>query len=613
MALLGIDLGTSNSLAALWKEGQAQLVPNALGELLTPSAVSLDDDGSVLVGQAAKERLVSAPEQSVTGFKRFMGTDKSWTLAGRRFLPEELSALVLRKLREDAEAWLGESISEAVVSVPAYFNDSQRAATKRAGLLAGLKVERLINEPSAAALACRMHDPEGDNTAVVFDFGGGTLDVSVVESFENVISITAVCGDNRLGGSDFDHEIALRFCEKNQLFFEQLTPQERAALLRQAELCKRQLSSQKEVLLQVPNLDGSLSLNNQQLIDLCSPLFQRMATPLRRALADSRTPLEAVDSFILAGGSCKMPVVQGFLRHLLQRELDQPLSPDTVVALGAGVYSGIKERNPAIRDLVLTDLCPFTLGTGITSGEANGPLRLSPIIERNSVLPTSKTQNYYTISDMQSRLIVDVYQGEERLCKDNLKLGELEVPVPARPAGEEGVAVRFTYDLNGILEVETTVLSSGETWCKVFLGQGSDMSQEEAQKRLQELAALKIHPREREENRTLLAWAERLYAETLGPERERIAAMYDRFQTVLASQEDWRIHRARPDFALFLEQMESRLQGFGIFPSDPQNEEAWESMARSWTDEEQDNLEQEEDDRIASGRRRRGPGQGFIH
>ena len=249
MAIIGIDLGTTNSLAAVWQNGKSVLIPNELGEVLTPSAVSIGEDGLILVGKAARERAVSHPERTATAFKRDMGTGKRYDLGGREFTTEELSALVLRKLREDAEAFLGEAVEEAVVSVPAYFDDRQRSATKRAGALAGLRVERLINEPSAAALACRLESPEEDCAFLVFDFGGGTLDVSVVDCFDNMISITAVSGDNALGGVDFDRAVAEHFCSQSGTAWKSLSAGDREILLRQAEQCKIALSTQNAVIM----------------------------------------------------------------------------------------------------------------------------------------------------------------------------------------------------------------------------------------------------------------------------------------------------------------------------------------------------------------------------
>ncbi|MBR0281477.1 MAG: Hsp70 family protein, partial [Oscillibacter sp.] len=257
MAIIGIDLGTTNSLAAVWRNHHSELIPNAAGEYLTPSAVSVDEDGAILTGRAAKERLVSHPERSAAGFKRDMGTGRKYHLGGHVFSPEELSSFILRALREDAERYLGEPVMEAVVSVPAYFAEGQRAATKRAAALAGLRVERLINEPSAAAVAGeRLSDGE-QKTALVFDFGGGTLDVSLVEMFDNVVSVAAVSGDIRLGGRDFDLAIARAFCQECGLTWNQLSARQRGNLLYQAEICKMALSGREPVLMSV--MDGEIS------------------------------------------------------------------------------------------------------------------------------------------------------------------------------------------------------------------------------------------------------------------------------------------------------------------------------------------------------------------
>ena len=268
MAIIGIDLGTTNSLAAVWRNGVCELIPNAAGEYLTPSVVSVDEDGSILVGQAARERLISHPERTAARFKRHMGTDKTFRLGGRAFTPEELSALVLRRLREDAEYYLGEAVTEAVVSVPAYFAEAQRAATKRAGALAGLKVERLVNEPSAAAVSGSMGREEADQVCLVFDLGGGTLDVSLVERFENVVSVTAVSGDNQLGGADFDQAIARAFCTETGLSFDHLPPGRQELLIRQAEACKIALTTQEPVVMAVDDgvISASLPLTNEWLI-----------------------------------------------------------------------------------------------------------------------------------------------------------------------------------------------------------------------------------------------------------------------------------------------------------------------------------------------------------
>jgi len=590
MAIIGIDLGTSNSLVSIWTDSGATLVPNGLGEVLTPSVISLDEEGALLVGRAARERLVTAPERTASEFKRFMGTDKKYTLANKAFTPEELSSLILRKLKDDADIWLaqnrpGETITEAIVSVPAYFNDNQRAATKRAGLLTNLKVDRLLNEPSAAALACRLFDQQTDYTALVFDFGGGTLDVSIVDCFDNMVSVLAVSGDNRLGGMDFDRHIAQEFCKNNHIFFEQLSPQAQASLLFHAEDAKKRLTETDAATISFGHREASgiMELSNQRLVDICAPLFTRMSLPVRRALADSKKSLTNIERIIMVGGSCKMPVVREYLRQLFGRELENPFAPDTVVGLGAGVYAGVRERREEIRDIVMTDLCPFTLGTGVIGTNGSGPLRMSPIIERNSILPCSQVERYHTVLDQQEKISIDVYQGEERYCRDNLILGKLSVPVPPGPKDQEKVDVRFTYDINGILEVEVTVASTGQVHRKVFLGKGSNLTEEEARSRLEELAALKIHPHNIDGAKALLAHAERLYAQSMGETRSMVARALDNFHAIVQRGAPTDIARKSEGFKEFLDSVEKYILGFGLFPFDYE-QDGIETEVDSWQD-----------------------------
>ncbi len=565
MSIAGIDLGTSNSLVSVWRGGRAELVPGEDGSLLTPSAVSIDDGGEILTGQAARERLVTAPERTATGFKRLMGKEKTCILGGRAFTAEELSSFILRRLKQDAEAYLGETIEEAVISVPAYFNDRQRAATKKAGALAGLRVGRLINEPSAAALACRMLNREGSFTAMVFDMGGGTLDVSVVDCFDNVISVLAVAGDNMLGGSDFDLCLARAFCEANHIAFDALSPGLKADILFRAEGVKRELSLRSEAVLSVADgpLAGTLELTSQRMVDYCASLFQRMGQPVRRALADCRMDADDIGHVVLVGGSCHMPAVRQFLSQLLRREMDAPFSPDTVVGLGAGMYAGLRERREDVRDVVMTDLCPFSLGTGVSSD--GGELMFSPIIERNSSLPGSCTKRYFTTVDNQKVVAVEVYQGEEMLCRDNLCLGVLKVPVPQAPAGQESVDVCFTYDINGILSVEVTVTSTGARHSQVFSDSG-DLEEGEMDARLRELAAMRMG--EADALRSVREKARRLYAQGLGSDRDFISRQMERFEKrwehAGLSQKMRELKRMQD----LLAGMERHISGFGRLPSD---------------------------------------------
>lgn len=545
MPIIGIDLGTTNSLAAVYQNGKSCLIPNAFGEVYTPSVVSVDDDGQILVGRVAKERLISHPERTAATFKRSMGTDERFTLADRQFTAEELSGFVLRRLKEDAEAFLGQTVTQAVISVPAYFNHRQRAATKTAGMLAGLKVERLINEPSAAALSCYTAE-SGDAAFLVCDFGGGTLDVSVVDCFENVVNILAVSGANKLGGVDFDEVIARKYCRQNGIEYASLSAGQRAILLSQSEQCKKSLSEAPlaMMVLELDGLKGSLGLTGQALLEEAKPLFNRIREPLQKALKDSGLSADELQAIVPVGGSCNMPLVRQYLAHLLGRTLAPIVNAETAIALGAGLYAAMKMRETDLKDMVLTDICPFTLGVGVHDPANPSDLLMSPVIERNSALPSSKVGRYFTVANGQPALEVQVFQGESMHCAENLKLGQLELPVPPAPAGKEGCEVRFTYDINGILEVEATSISTRQTISTLLVGEGSGLTEDEARQHLEALQHLKIHPREQEENRLLLARCERLWAESLGEDRHNIGEIARWFEANLQSQEAGRIRYA---------------------------------------------------------------------
>lgn len=563
MAVIGIDLGTTNSLCAIWRNGKSELVPNSFSEYLTPSVVSADEHGTLFIGKIAKERLISHPELTASLFKRHMGSSTALHLGKQAYLPEELSALVLRQLREDAERYTGERITEAVISVPAYFNDYQRSATKRAGKLAGLYVERLVNEPSAAALASYLAD--GDTNSyrnyIVFDFGGGTLDVSVVECFENVVSILAVCGDNHLGGSDFDKILADYFCQQNGIQFKDLSETGQAILLRQAEQCKFELSAKNSTEMKVLNqeITGSIIIGNQKLIEISSALFKRIEQPVRHALKDSGLGKADIHSIILVGGSCHMPIIKQYLEHICGIRTCEYGSPDTSVALGLGVYVGIKERCSDIKDFLLTDICPFSLGINVHNRNQPHRALMSVLIERNSALPTSKESRFYTAGDWQKTIRVGVYQGESMYAEDNILLGEINMSVTPAPSGQESIDVRFTYDINGILEVDAVNVSSQHKERLVIVSKGSSLTEHEVEKRISELARLKIHPRDEDANKLVLARAERLFEETTGAMRETIMHNHEVFMGMLEKQERLAIQKMRAKFIDFLDQFSTGL------------------------------------------------------
>ena len=567
--IIGIDLGTTNSLVAAWRDGKAHIIPNALGEYLTPSCVGIDDDGTVLVGAAARARLQTHPELTTSLFKRYMGSERVTTLGRQRFRPEELSSLVLRALKEDAEAWLGEKVEEAIVTVPAYFSDAQRKATRAAGQLAGLRVERLLNEPTAAALAYGIQDSQQEVKFLVFDLGGGTFDVSILDLFEGVMEVRASAGDNFLGGEDFVEVLVKTFFERsglrNALGAQTLTRAQSQRLRDEAERAKRALSesARTRMSFQHEGQEFGWDLDEDTLAQLCEPLLQRLRKPVDRALRDSTIKASELDAVVLAGGATRMPIVRKLVSRMFGRFPSVHLDPDHAIALGAAVQAGLKMRDAALEEVVMTDVAPYSLGISIS--RQTGPKSYEsghymPIIERNATVPVSRVQNITTISDGQRALRVLVYQGEARLVKDNVYLGALEFPIPPKKAGEISADVRFTYDISGVLEAEITVLQTQEKHKLVITENAGVMTPEQVQQRLGELAELKIHPRDQIENRTVIAEADRLYQELLGGAREYLAHHIAAFQSVLEQQDHQAARRARET----LQQVMRELEGGGL-------------------------------------------------
>ncbi len=562
MAIIGIDLGTTNSLACTWQNGRCVIIPNRFGKELTPSAVSIDEDGTLYIGAIAKERLITHPDDSIALFKRTMGSNQIYTLQGKQYTSEELSSFVIRQLVDDAKAYLQEEIEEAIISVPAYFNDAQRSATKQAGALAGIKVERLINEPSAAALFARSNQDE--ECFLIFDFGGGTLDISIVECFEQIISILAVSGDNHLGGSDFDRAIADAFCEENDLFFEDLSPQEERMLLRQCEEMKIMLSQKEEVTNQITFKERiySFTLSSRKLIMRAPDLFERLLTPIHKALHDAgRTPHD-LDQIIMVGGSSKMPTVKSYLEMKLERTILNHNECERIVAMGIGMYAGIKQRAQDIKDLILTDICPFTLGINIhNESDPNNPY-MHAIIERNSPLPSSVEHNFYTIHDDQKAVDIKIFQGESMYANHNLLLGKTEVKVKQGKAGEYPIKVRFTYDINGILDVDILDTGSQNKETLLITPAHTTMSEAEIEKARKALEKLKFHPREEDQNKLILSRLERLFEESTMEQREYIITLHKQFEAVLEKQDRIQIEVYRKKFEAIVDTLERELHPY---------------------------------------------------
>ncbi|MGG2102916.1 Hsp70 family protein [Stenotrophomonas sp. NRRL B-14846] len=558
--IVGIDLGTTHSLIGMHTAAGPQLFPNAHGELLTPSVVSLVD-GAVLVGQPARDRLVSHPQQTVAHFKRWMGSDRETRLGERSFRPEELSAMVLRSLLADAEAALGHKVEEAVISVPAYFSDAQRKATRAAGELAGIRVERLINEPTAAALAYGLQERDGEGRVLVLDLGGGTFDVSILELFDGVVEVHASAGDNFLGGEDFLQVLVQAFHADHGTSASDLSAAEQAQLLRRLELFKRELSQSGTASPQLP-LAGSerqWQLDEARYAQLCEPLLLRMRTPIERAIRDARLKPEALDDIILVGGAVRMPMVSRLATRMFGRLPLRHVHPDQAIALGAAVAAGLKARDESLREVVLTDVCPYTLGTQVSRQDASGGKRsgyFHPIIQRNSVVPVSREDRFFPLHEQQRVVVIDVYQGESPMVDRNIKLGELTLPLTHRgPLHERSVTARFTYDVNGLLQIEVTEDATGKRQELILEQNPGVLSPAEIEQRLHALQNLKVHPRDAQPNLAVVARAERLYEELIH-HREQLQSWLSHFRHVLDGQDTVTVERHRRELTEALDALE---------------------------------------------------------
>ena len=501
--IIGIDLGTTNSCVAVMEGGQPTVIANTEGARTTPSVVAFTKTGERLVGDAAKRQAVTNAEKTISSIKRDMGTDRGRTIDGKKYSPQQISAMILQKLKADAEGYLGEKVTEAVITVPAYFNDAQRQATKDAGKIAGLDVKRIINEPTAAALAYGL-DNEKEQTIMVYDLGGGTFDVSIIEIGDGIIEVRATAGDNRLGGDDFDQKITDYILAEFQKQEGIDLSKDTMALQRikeASEKAKKELSSATTTDINLPYLtataDGpkhfEMSLTRAKFDELTHDLVERTAGPVQRALSDAGIKASELSKVLLVGGSTRIPAVQDKVKQLTGHEPSKSLNPDECVALGASIQGGKLAGDAGAGEILLLDVTPLSLAIETMGGIA------TKLIERNTTIPVKKSQVFSTAADNQTAVDINVVQGERQFARDNKSLGQFRLDgIPPARRGVPQIEVTFDIDANGIVNVSAKDLGTGKEQ-HITITAGSNMSDDDIEKAVKEAAEYEAQDKKRKE------------------------------------------------------------------------------------------------------------------
>src|ERR1700722_12487781 len=490
--VVGIDLGTTNSVVAVMEGQSPTVIANAEGNRTTPSVVAFTKTGERLVGQLAKRQAVTNPDRTISSIKRHMGTDFTVKIDGKDYTPQEISAMVLQKLVNDASSYLGERVTKAVITVPAYFNDAQRQATKDAGKIAGLEVLRIINEPTAAALAYGL-DKKGNETILVFDLGGGTFDVSVLEVGDGVFEVKSTNGDTHLGGDDYDLRLVdylVAKYRKEQGIDLSGDRQAMQRLTEAAEKAKIELSSTVQTNINLPFITADqngpkhldVTLTRAKFEELTDDLTQRCVQPFKNALADAKLDVSKIDEVVMVGGSTRMPVIQELVKKLTGKELNQSVNPDEVLAIGAAIQAGVLSGE--VHDVVLLDVTPLSLGLETLGGVS------TKLIERNTTIPTRKTQVFTTAEDGQTSVDINVLQGEREMAADNKSLGRFRLEgLPAAPRGVPQVEVTFNIDANGIVNVSAKDLGTGKEQ-QITITASTNLSKDEVDRMVRDAEAM---------------------------------------------------------------------------------------------------------------------------
>ena len=596
--MIGIDLGTTNSLATYIDDnGEIQFVKNEYGNILIPSVVGIDENDDIIVGELAKERRMMNAGETASNFKRRIGTDAKIKVKNRTFDAQMLSSFVLKHLKENAEKQLNEKINRAIISVPAYFNDKQRRDTKMAAELVGLTVERLINEPTAAALSLGSNILNQNLKFIVLDLGGGTFDVTLLETFEDIMEVLSISGDTMLGGEDFTTKICEIFLKNIKLSIADLSRDERTKLYTKADRAKKLISLKNvEIEMEIKGKKYKSEITQENFRETVKPLLVKMKVAIDKALQDGNTDAREIEKVILVGGAVKLGIIEEFVEKYFHKMRGEKIyfnnddfiennklvsiaaDPDTVVAYGVGIAVGMKERNKVFKERILTDVCPFTLGTEIVGR------RFAPIIPRNTTVPTSRSEYFYTIEDYQSQVTVGIYQGESLNIDDNLFLGEFLLDVPQNLAGKEAINVRFTYDINGILEVEATVVSTGLKKSKLIVN--GDLSEEEKNEKIKMLEEIKIQSENKNKDKLLLERANRIYAEIVNTEiRNHISEYLENYQKIVVTGDRIRIQKTKKSFSEFLDKIDPEINDMSV-----------EDILKDFEDETEEEDTEEEDE-----------------